>query len=181
MCIDALLETKHKGDRQTYLACYFLDIICSLECTKKELKDEFENAKASIVEKLSKHGSTSQNVNETEHRKNFYNIMLKIIGWKDIPTQIEAFTIALIAGNIGRDNPPDYTIKVAERILQSSGIRDVISLADDDKVLQVNSEKVVIFANFIKNPLQEKKRKIIMENIPPTKRIMQIPNKNQIN
>lgn len=125
----------------------------------KQRNDKFEDAKASIDLVLSNHTSISEN--ETEHRKKFYNIMMKIIGCEDIHIQIEAFTIALLAGTIGHGKPPVYTFTVAEEILEKSGIRKIpiqeMQLASsnvDPKTQLGNKKEVDGLATSIENHTQ---------------------------
>lgn len=126
LCLDAFLDPivpEGYIHRQTYLACHFLDSLCDLKCTVEQQKYEFENAKAKIDTVLSE--NTSKFVNEKKNMDKFYGNLLRIIDCKDTLIQIEAFTIALVAGTIGHGKPSVYTTTVAEDILKWSEIRDL--------------------------------------------------------
>lgn len=150
--------------RQSYQACDSLLQICQLKCTEEQRRNNFEDAKKSIDLVL------SENTKVKEFQKKLYEIMLIIIGCEDIPIQIGAFTIALLAGTIGLDKPPDYTIKVAEDILKTSGIREIAfsakNLANskvDPESQSDKSKKVDGFATFICNhtPFARDEKKIV--------------------
>lgn len=149
--INALLFHGHIPDgykyRQTYLACHFLDILCELKCTGEQRKQEFKYAIHSIGLMLS------------ENTPGVCRIVLKILSCAEILFQIEAFTIALIAGTIGRSERPYYTNIVAKDIVESSGIENVIPIIMNNvatsKVDQISqSEKVARLAISIEKHME---------------------------